>query len=204
MRPGQQGVPPMGARQAQQPPDQQGLIAGLMPEPEEPAEADPGYVSARDWLYDKMFGSGSGDQKVADAVRAAESDEEAMQVVTEIMYKAIDNADAQADPPMKEENIGALAMYGMKQFWDTAAAAMGGDIDPALIAASFKTVLLRFLREAGADTTELKRAMDQITPDQFRELVASTPDGSAEEQSGVAPEVPNEAKAAGPQGGTLA
>lgn len=183
-----------------------GAIPGVMPDEElEDAEADPGFIAARDWVANKLFVEGEAAEKLADAVAAQEDDAGVMAVIAKIAYSAIDEADAQANPPMKEENLIPLAMFVLEQLWDVAAAALkreAEDIDPAAIAGSFKVILIRFLREAGVDTSELEQAFSQLSPEDFRNTVrevSSAVEGSMAGGEPMAPEMSPEQPMGGRQ-----
>ncbi|MEE4110752.1 MAG: hypothetical protein V2I24_15480, partial [Halieaceae bacterium] len=61
-------------------------------------------------------------------------------------------------------------VFTLSELWEVAAAALQQDeVDPALVAGSFKIITLRFLQESGADTTRLQQAFDQVPPDAIRQ-----------------------------------
>jgi hypothetical protein len=129
-------------------------------------EADPGFQAASAFVMQKLYEEGAA-EKVARAVRAAD---DPMTTVADIAYRAVDEADAAANPPMMEENLVPLAVFTLSELWEVAAAAMKQDeVDPALVAGSFKIITLRFLQETGADTSELQQAFDQVPPDAIRQ-----------------------------------
>lgn len=192
---------------------QGGLLGGQMqggdPMPEDPAmgegaameedpEQDPGYVSATDYVRDKLINSG-GAEAIAEMVRAGPED--AMNSIAELAYEVIDAADAKAKPPMQEENLIPLALFVLEEFWDVAAAAMNQDpseIDPAQIFGSLKIIIKRFVSELGPGdpaADELMAAMDAITPDQIRQMMAESGGEAPAEQmpmQGGAPMPPQE------------
>jgi hypothetical protein len=133
----------------------------------QPAEADPGFQSATEFVLEKLYANGAA-EKVAKAVMASS---DPMSTVADIAYAAVDEADSAANPPMMEENLVPLAVFTLSELWDVAAAAMKQDsVDPAQVAGSFKIIVLRFMQEAGVDTGQLQEAFDQVSPDQIRQL----------------------------------
>ncbi|MEE4110546.1 MAG: hypothetical protein V2I24_14440, partial [Halieaceae bacterium] len=114
-------------------------VPGGMPQPlpdeydeaMEAPEADPGFQAASAFVMQKLYEEGAA-EKVARAVRAAE---DPMIMVADIAYRAVDEADAAANPPMMEENLVPLAVFTLSELWEVAAAALQQDeVDPALVA----------------------------------------------------------------------
>lgn len=146
----------------------------------EPAEQDPGFMSATDWVRDKLI-NGGGAASIAKLVRTAKQG--VHMAIGDLAYRVIDEADARANPPMKEENLFALASFVLEEFWEVAAAAMDKqpeELDPAMIFGSLKYIIKKFVSELGPDSPEaqqLSQAMDAITPEQIREMMASMSDG---------------------------
>lgn len=163
---------------------EQGMPGQTMPgemaeEDGAPPEQDQGYVSATTYIMQTLYENGAAEM-VAQAVR--EPGDDPMTVIADIAYTAVDEADAQAQPPMQEENLVPLAVFTLSELWEIAGAALNqeDEVDPAMVAGSFKMMILRFMQESGADTTQLQQAFDQVTPDQIRQLNAEeVQDGTA-------------------------
>lgn len=163
-------------------PQQQMQEAPVDDSPLAPPEDDPGYESAVNFFMTRLYEEGASDS-VVEAVRVNPDD--VAGTVAQLAFEITGEADAQAEPPMMEENIIPLALLILSELWEVAAAALkmpAEEIDDAEMAASFKTMLYRYLEESGVDTTELRSAMDAITPEQFREVsrqaMAANDDGA--------------------------
>lgn len=157
-------------------------------------EQDPGYVSAVDWVRDRMI-NGGGAQAVAKVVRAA--GERVPIALGDLAYEVIDQADAQANPPMMEENVGPLAMFVLEEFWDVAAAAMGMEpeaVDPAAVFESFRHIIEKFVSEMGGadgpETQQLIQSLRAITPEQIREMMSSMDDAEGQATQPGAEQMP--------------
>lgn len=164
MNPMEQGIAPQGAPQE---------------EPVESPDADPGFVSAFNFIMERLYQGGAARQ-LAQNVRESQ---DPAGTIAQFAYSAVENGFDSADPPMAEENLIPLAVLVLAEVSEVAEAAVG-ELDASVVSEAFKTMLLAFLSESGVPTGELEAAMNQVAPEQIQQLVGSMQDEE------MPPEVP--------------
>ena len=133
---------------------------------------DPAFVAAYEWMKEKLYG-----ERAADSiVDIARSNANPMPFLVDMAYALTEQADAATDSQVMEENLVSLGTLALGEVLQVAVEA-GAQLDPAAMANGLKEMVLRFLREVGADTSQLEQAMAQVSPEQINQLAQQAPGG---------------------------
>ena len=166
-----QDAPPMPEQGMQQPPaepmpDEQAMQGDMAAE--EPAENDPAYVAARQWILDKLY---SGDMAADDTVSVAQSGPNPMPLLVDMAYTLAGKADEATDGQILEENLVSLGAIALGEVLQVAKEVGGAEIEPAAMANGLNQMVIRFLQESGVDTSQIEAAMSQVDPQMINQLV---------------------------------
>lgn len=160
----QPAMPPEPAMPGAQPmPDEADDEQLAMQEGEEgpDADSDPAFRAALQYAMQALYEGGAA-EGVAKALQADPS----AQNLSQTAYRMVEVVDERTDATVPEELIAVLAMQILKEVVDIGEAA-GVEFKPSDIAVAFRDMVLRYVEEAGEDTTQLRAAMEQVDPAQF-------------------------------------
>lgn len=126
-------------------------------------EDDPTFQTAIDFVMQALYGKQAA-KDISKQLKSAPSLPEGM---SDVAYNITSIADEKTQGNLADEYLAPLAMKVLEEVVEIADAS-GLDPQPEDVAVAFKTMILRYLQEQGADTTQLQQAMDQIDPSEFR------------------------------------
>ena len=143
---------------------------------ETPPEEDSAFVDAFNFVRKTLYEKG-----VADEVSTVmKSFPDPVPQLAEMAYGLTEQADTVTNGMVKEENLVSLGMYTLGEITEIADAS-GAELQSSDVASAFKSMLMRYLQENGADTGPLQEAMNQISPDQFNQLADAVPTDDEQE-----------------------
>jgi hypothetical protein len=125
-------------------------------------ENDPGFRAALEFSMKALYEDGAA-QGVAEALTSAP---DPVQGLADTAYEIVSISTERVEQEIDPETLPLLAILVLTELGDIGEAA-GVAYEPAQIAEALKQMILRFLQEQGADTSELQAAMDQVDPSAF-------------------------------------
>jgi hypothetical protein len=151
---------PMQA-QAGQPPAQPGGQQG--------AESDdvpdhPAFDAAMEFVMQVLYNNKAA-KDIANQIKSAPSVSEGL---ADIAYNITSIVDEKTQGQVPDDLLGVLAMSILGEVSEVAEAA-GVNPTEQDVANAFKNMLLRYMGEQGADTSQLQQAMDQVDPKVFQQ-----------------------------------
>lgn len=139
-------------------------MAGLIQKQRGQDEINPEFAQALKFAMSVLYKEGAA-ENVAKQLRSAKDKVDGL---ADIAYEITRVVDERTNGAVPREMLGLLAMAILKEVMDIGEAAKMG-ITPADAAGAFKQMLLRFLGENGADTSQMQQAMDKIDPSVFEQ-----------------------------------
>jgi hypothetical protein len=149
---------------------------GAPPQGDEGEQADennPAFQQALTYAYSALYEA----QAAKDVAQQLKSAPDLAEAMADVAYSITSVVDERTDGAVPDELLVALAMNVLEEVGAIAEAA-NLQPEPEVVAAAFKTMILRYLGEQGIDTTELQQAMEQVDPSTFRQSAQE----SAQEQ----------------------
>ena len=144
---------------------QQPAQGPIDPNTDAPPDQDPAFVEAVNYVRGRVWKDGLSD-RVNDVakLKALTIDQIAM-----IAYKLVQQADEATGGNVQDDNLVSLAIEVLSEIIEIAMAS-GVDVTPTQMVSALKQMMVKYLTEQGVDATEIHKAMNQISPDQFSKI----------------------------------
>lgn len=169
----QQGGAPTqgGGMQASQMPDQnaQQMMPGEMDQDDEDIDIeDPGLQQAIQFAMQALY-ENDGAKKVAASLRSAPNRTTGL---SDTAYQMVSIVEEKTQGSVPDELLIFFATTVLEEVVEIGDAA-GIDYTPTEIAEAFKKMILRYMKEMGADTTQLEQAMNQVDSTTWDQVAAA-------------------------------
>jgi hypothetical protein len=128
-------------------------------------ESDPAFQAALKFAMDALYSNGAAEQ-IAQQLKGAQ---DMASTIADVAYNIVSMTDERTQGAVPDELLALFAISILKEVADIAEAA-GIAIKSSDLAVALKTMILRYLGENGADTTQLQAAMDQVNPEDFNKV----------------------------------
>lgn len=125
---------------------------------------DPKLNEAVEYLQDVLYDKAA----AKDISQQLKSAPNIVDALSNIAYDITGILDEKTNGEVPDELLAPLAMIVMQEIIEIAEAT-GIDPAPEDVASAFKQMILRYLQEQGADTSQLDQAMSQVDPTVFRQ-----------------------------------
>ncbi len=151
-----------------------GLIQQQMPQAQqapqaqepEADESNPAFVQALEFAMKALYEGGAAKQMAQGLRMQANNVPDAL---AHAAYEAVSIVDERTEGAVPDELLVLLASRVLEEVAEIADAA-GLEVKPSDVALALKQMILRFLGEQGADTTQLQQAMDSVDPEEFNRM----------------------------------
>ena len=137
---------------------------GSEPDEDEINLDDPKLNEAVEYLQDVLYDKAAA-KDISEQLKIAPNIVDAL---ANIAYDITSIVDEKTRGEVPDELLAPLAMIVLQEIIEIAEAT-GIDPAPEDVASAFKQMILRYLQEQGADTTQLDQAMNQVDPALFRQ-----------------------------------
>lgn len=154
-------------QQAQQAPQEQQPVSQgpVDPAPDASPDQDPAYVEAVNYVRGRVWRDGLSD-RVSDVARMKALSADQMAIIA---YTLIQQADEATGGNVQDDNLVSLAIEVLSEIIEIAIAS-GVDVTPTQMVSALKRMMVKYLTEQGVDASEIQKAMNQVTPDQFNKI----------------------------------
>lgn len=128
-------------------------------------ENDPTFQAAIEYMMQVLY-----DKKAAvDVAKSLKTTKDPVEALANTAYEITSVIDEKTEGKVPDELFALLASRVLEEV-ATIAEAAGIDVSGANLAQAMKTMILRYMGEQGADTTQLQAAMDKVNPEDFNKI----------------------------------
>jgi len=179
--------PPQGAAPPAAPPGQ-ALPPEEMPPEEDGPEADeshPAFKAGMELMYKALYENNAADE----ILKGLQGQGDIPDALANTAYEIATMVDERTEGQIPDELIMLLGANALEEVSDIAEGA-GMPLKVEDVAFAYKNMVLRWVGEQGADTQELKKAMDAYTPEMIKTahgaaMAADEPEGGAPPPGGM-------------------
>ena len=128
-------------------------------------ESDPAFTAAVEYVMTVLY-----DNKAAvDVAKSLKGQKDPAEALANTAYEVMTIVEEKTEGKVPDELFALLASRVLEEVAIIGEAA-GIDTSGANLAQAMKTMILRYMGEQGADTTQLQAAMDQVNPEDFNKI----------------------------------